>query len=209
MQDGGCSPTMDLLRSEPMQLVQLIIPIESARRAISYLGDLSLFQFKDLNQEKSPFQRTYAAQIKRCGEMARKLRFFREQMTKVGVSPSTRSTRDGAIDLENLENWKLSYLRLTQTMRSCKMLIVSIPSINLFYRRLVSYFSSAKKGAVAHQTEFEVQNTFEGSIEIPLLLEQEMTTDSLKQIRLGYISGLVPREKGMAFERILFRATRG
>ena len=36
-----------------------------------------------------------------------------------------------------------------------------------------------------------------------------MTTDSTKQVKLGYISGLVLREKSMAFERILFRSTRG
>lgn len=36
-----------------------------------------------------------------------------------------------------------------------------------------------------------------------------MTTDPSKQVRLGYISGLVPREKSILFERILFRATRG
>lgn len=40
---------MDLLRSESMQLVQVIIPIESSHRAISYLGDLGLFQFKDVS----------------------------------------------------------------------------------------------------------------------------------------------------------------
>lgn len=36
-----------------------------------------------------------------------------------------------------------------------------------------------------------------------------MTTDPLKQVKLGFVSGLVPRVKSMAFERILFRATRG
>lgn len=36
-----------------------------------------------------------------------------------------------------------------------------------------------------------------------------MTTDPSKNVRLGSISGLVPREKSMVFERILFRATRG
>jgi V-type H+-transporting ATPase subunit a len=36
-----------------------------------------------------------------------------------------------------------------------------------------------------------------------------MTMDPSKQVKLGYISGLVAREKSMAFERILFRATRG
>ncbi|KAI3914681.1 hypothetical protein MKW92_025721, partial [Papaver armeniacum] len=62
MGEGGCIPSMDLFRSEPMQLVQLIIPIESAHQTVSYLGDLGLLQFKDLNSDKSPFQRTYASQ---------------------------------------------------------------------------------------------------------------------------------------------------
>ncbi|KAG7029414.1 V-type proton ATPase subunit a3 [Cucurbita argyrosperma subsp. argyrosperma] len=53
---------MDLLLSEAMQLVHLIISNESAHRMISYLG---LFQFKYyLNASRSPFQRTYAAQVK-------------------------------------------------------------------------------------------------------------------------------------------------
>lgn len=34
-------------------------------------------------------------------------------------------------------------------------------------------------------------------------------TDPSKQVKLGFVSGLVPREKSTAFERILFRATRG
>ena len=49
MGEGRQRPTMDLLRSELMQLVQLIIPIESSHRTISYLGDLGLFQFKDVS----------------------------------------------------------------------------------------------------------------------------------------------------------------
>lgn len=36
-----------------------------------------------------------------------------------------------------------------------------------------------------------------------------MSTDPSKQLKLGFVSGLVPKEKSMAFERILFRATRG
>lgn len=42
-------------------------------------------------------------QIKRCGEMARRLRFFKEQMKKAGLSPSTRSTTGNDIDLDNME----------------------------------------------------------------------------------------------------------
>ncbi|CAF1860722.1 unnamed protein product [Brassica oleracea] len=33
---GGCCPPMDLMRSEPMQLVQVIVPMESAHLTVSY-----------------------------------------------------------------------------------------------------------------------------------------------------------------------------
>lgn len=36
-----------------------------------------------------------------------------------------------------------------------------------------------------------------------------MVTDPSKQVKLGFVTGLVPREKSLAFERIMFRATRG
>lgn len=42
-----------------------------------------------------------------------------------------------------------------------------------------------------------------------MVAAQEMSVDPSKQVKLGYVSGLVPRDKSMAFERILFRATRG
>ena len=40
---------MDLMRSEKMAFVQLIIPVESAHRAISYLGELGLLQFREVS----------------------------------------------------------------------------------------------------------------------------------------------------------------
>ncbi|KAI3780631.1 hypothetical protein L2E82_10616 [Cichorium intybus] len=39
-----------------------MIPIESAHLIASYLVDIGRIQFKDLNAEKSPFQRTHAGQ---------------------------------------------------------------------------------------------------------------------------------------------------
>jgi hypothetical protein len=41
-------PPMDLMRSEKMTFVQLIIPAESAHRCITYLGQLGLLQFRDV-----------------------------------------------------------------------------------------------------------------------------------------------------------------
>ncbi|XP_057435012.1 V-type proton ATPase subunit a3-like [Lotus japonicus] len=208
-----CLPAMDLLRSEPMQLVQLIIPIEAAHRSISYLGELGLFQFRDMNADKSPFQRTYAAQMKRCGEMARTLRLFKEQMTKAGVSPSpTRSTRDGYVDLDSLEGklaeLEAELLEINGNNEKLQHAYNELFEYKLVLEKVGEFFSKAQNSAVAHQRGLEVQTIVEGSIDSPLLLEQE-TTYASKQIKLGFVSGLVPREKSIPFERILFRATRG
>ncbi|KAL6216213.1 hypothetical protein ACLB2K_009439 [Fragaria x ananassa] len=207
-------PTMDLFRSEPMQLVHLIIPIDSSRRAISYLGELGLFQFKDLNAEKSPFQRTYAAQIKRCGEMARRLRFFRDQMRKAGLlSQSTMSTMSNETDLDSLEvklgELEGDLLEMNANNEQLQRTYNELLEYKLVLQKAGEFFSSAQSIAAAQQREIEVQPMGERSMDSPLLLEQEMTTDPSKHVKLGSVSGLVPREKSMAFERILFRATRG
>lgn len=194
-------------------MVQLIIPVESAHRSIIYLGDLGLFQFKDLSAEKSPFQRTYAGQIKRCGEMARKLRFFREQMVKAGLSPSTRSIRSNDIDLDRLEvklgELEAELLEINANNEKLQRTYNELLEYKLVLQKAGEFFYSSQNSGAAQQREFEVQHSGDGSIDSPLLLEQEMVTDPSKQVKLGFVSGLVPREKSMAFERIMFRAIRG
>ncbi|CAL5418373.1 unnamed protein product [Camellia sinensis] len=212
-ENGGCFPTMDLFRSEPMQLAQLIIPIESSHRTISYLGDLGLFQFKDLNAEKSPFQRTYATQIKRCSEMARKLRFFKEQMVKGGLLPSLRSTSGTNINLDDVEvklgELEAELMEMNANSEKLQCAYNELLEYKLVLQKAGEFFHSAQSNAMAQQREHEARQLGEGSIDSPLLMEQEMSTDPSKQVKLGFVSGLVPREKSMAFERILFRATRG
>ncbi|KAI4300056.1 hypothetical protein L6164_033474 [Bauhinia variegata] len=209
---GGCCPPMDLFRSEPMQLVQLIIPMESAHLTVSYLGDLGLVQFKDLNAEKSPFQRTYATQIKRCGEMARKLRFFRDQMSKAGVLP-TGSATQGHLNIDDLEV-KLAELEseLTEMNANGEKLQRSYNELveyKLVLQKAGDFFHSAQSSAIEQEREYESRHLSGESVETPLLRDHELSTDSSKQVKLGFLTGLVPREKSMTFERILFRATRG
>ncbi|KAL3614031.1 V-type proton ATPase subunit a3 [Castilleja foliolosa] len=215
MGDGGsgCCPTMDLMRSEPMQLVQLIIPIESAHLAVSYLGDLGLIQFKDLNAEKSPFQRTYAIQIKRCGEMARKLRFFRDQMSKAGVSPAERSAGQAIASLDDIEvklgDLESELVEINANGDKLQRSYNELAEYKLVIQKAGEFFHSALSIAEAQQREYTSSQIGEESLETPLLSEQGKTVDSSKQVKLGFITGLVPRIKSMAFERILFRATRG
>lgn len=203
---------MDLMRSEPMQLVQIIIPMESVHLTVSYLGDLGLLQFKDLNADKSPFQRTYATQIKRCGEMARKLRVFKEQMTKAGISSSVMPLTRNHIDLDDLEirlgELEAEVIEVNANSEKLQRTYNELLEYMLVLQKAGEFFHSAQSDATAQQREVEARQVGDG-LDSPLLLEQEMLTDPAKQVKLGFVSGLVPKAKSMAFERILFRATRG
>ncbi|KAH7372408.1 hypothetical protein KP509_17G002500 [Ceratopteris richardii] len=208
-------PAMDLFRSEEMTLVQLIIPVESAHETITNLGDLGLLQFKDLNADKSPFQRTYAHQVKRCAEMARKLRFFKDQMEKAGISAAARSTVQKDMELDELEV-KLGDLEteLLEINSSSDRLLRSYSELlefQLVLKKAGIFFSHGRSHASTYQRELEDPSSFSKDIpmDIPLLLEQEMQTDISKQARLGFITGLIPKTKVTLFERTLFRATRG
>ncbi|GAB2225112.1 hypothetical protein Droror1_Dr00005899 [Drosera rotundifolia] len=205
-------PVMDLLRSEPMQLVQLIMPIESAHLSISYLGDLGLIQFKDLNAEKSPFQRTYAAQIKRTGEMARILRAFKEHMSQAGISPAAKSFVRHNLNVDDLE------VKLGELEAELSEINTNNETLQRTYNELVEYklvlqkagefFHSAQRRAAEH-TETSSSDISGESVDTPLLVENSISSDASRPVQLGFFTGLVPREKSMMFERILFRATRG
>jgi hypothetical protein len=43
-----------------------MIPAEAAHDTVSALGEVGMLQFKDLNAERSAFQRTYANQVRRA-----------------------------------------------------------------------------------------------------------------------------------------------
>jgi V-type H+-transporting ATPase subunit a len=85
-----------------------------------------------------------------------------------------------------------------------------LTELHLVLQKASSFFSSARDNATEQQRrELEAAPGTGEDMDRPLLLEQEMQTEPSKQVRLGYVSGVVPKVKAVAFERILFRATRG
>ncbi|RVW50361.1 V-type proton ATPase subunit a3 [Vitis vinifera] len=134
-------------------------------------------------------------------------------MTKAGLSPSTRSVARADFNLDDLEvqlaEFEAELTEIKANNEKLQRAYSELVEYKLVLQKAGEFFYSAQNTAVAWQREVEAHHIGEGSIDSPLLLEQEILTDPSKQVKLGFVSGLVPREKSMAFERILFRATRG
>ncbi|CAL8472142.1 g11684 [Coccomyxa elongata] len=201
---------MKNFRSEEMQLMQLMMPAESAHDTIAALGEVGLLQFKDLNPDKSAFQRTFANQVKRCDDMARKLRFFTDQVDKSGLISGTRLGAEREFDFDELEV-KLEELEkeLLEVNANAERLARSfseLVELQLVLEKASAFFDDAQHRASA--SAFETRPADGGpDIGVPLL--PEGGAPEPKSMRLGFVAGTIPEDKLNAFERLLFRATRG
>ncbi|KAF5751514.1 Vacuolar proton ATPase A1 isoform 3 [Tripterygium wilfordii] len=207
-------PPMDLMRSEKMTFVQLIMPVESAHRAISYLGELGLLQFRDLNDDKSPFQRTFVNQVKRCGEMSRKLRFLKDQINKAGVLSPIRPVLEPDFELEELEirlaEHEHELIEMNSNSEKLRQTYNELLEFKMVLQKASAFLVSSNNHMVADETELD-ENVYSsnGFIEMASLLEQEMRPGPSNQSGLRFISGIICNSKVLRFERMLFRATRG
>jgi V-type H+-transporting ATPase subunit a len=77
---------MSQFRSEDMTMVQLFIQSEAAHDTLKCLAELNegqgCIQFKDENADKSAFQRLFVSDVRRCDDMLRILRAFKELVAK-------------------------------------------------------------------------------------------------------------------------------
>ncbi|KAK6926846.1 V-type ATPase, V0 complex, 116kDa subunit family [Dillenia turbinata] len=207
-------PSMDLMRSEKMTFVQLIIPVESAHRAVSYLGELGLLQFKDLNTDKSPFQRTFVNQVKRCGEMSRKIRFFKDQISKAGVSSPSRPSLQPDIELEELEVQlsvhETELIEMNSNSENLRQSYNELLEFKIVLQKAGGFLDSSKNYTVGEETELS-ENVYSDNnyLDTASLLEQELQAGPPSHSGVRFISGIICKSKVLRFERMLFRATRG
>ncbi|XP_042042171.1 V-type proton ATPase subunit a1-like [Salvia splendens] len=213
-------PSMDLMRSEKMMLAQLILPVESAHRAVSYLGQLGLLQFRDLNDDKSPFQRTFVNQVKRCAEMSRKLRFFKDQIHKAGLMLSPHPASETDIELEELEAGLAEHEHeLIEMNHNCEKLQKTYNELlefKMVLQKAGDFLMPDGNHSAAQDTELD-ENVHINSdyADSASLLEPMrhgygyMQPGMSDQFGVKFVSGVICKSKALRFERMLFRTTRG
>ena len=58
-------PAGNMLRSEPMCMVQMIVQHDAAQATVEELGELGSLMFIDLNEGVTAFQRNFVSEMKR------------------------------------------------------------------------------------------------------------------------------------------------
>jgi len=193
-----------LFRSEEMALCQLFLQSEAAYACVSELGELGLVQFRDLNPDTSAFQRKFVNEVRRCDEMERKLRFLEKEIKKddipmmdSGDSPEAPQPRE-MIDLEaTFDKLEHELQEVNQNAEALKKNFLELTELKHILRKTQQFF--------------EEQDQMEGGPvgQHQQLISEDGSAAPTGGLQLGFVAGVILRERLPAFERMLWRACRG
>ena len=198
-----------LLRSEEMTLCQLFLQSEAAYTCVSELGELGLVQFRDLNPDVNAFQRKFVNEVRRCDEMERKLRFLEKEIKKDGIpmldtgdnpdAPAPREMIDLEATFEKLEN---EMKEVNANSEALKRNFLELTELKHILRKTQTFFEEAE----IHHTQAMHDPTL--TDETMGLLGEEAHRSG-QALKLGFVAGVILREKIPAFEKMLWRVCRG
>ncbi|XP_076005747.1 V-type proton ATPase 116 kDa subunit a isoform X8 [Genypterus blacodes] len=198
----------ELFRSEEMTLAQLFLQSEAAYCCVSELGELGMVQFRDLNPDVNVFQRKFVNEVRRCEEMDRKLRFVEKEIKKAsiptvdtGENPEVPFPRD-MIDLEaTFEKLENELKEINTNQEALKKNFLELTELKHILRRTQQFFDEVC--------------LFFRQMEDPNLLEESSALMEGSEggrgapLRLGFVAGVISRERIPTFERMLWRVCRG
>ncbi|KAK0819148.1 H(+)-transporting V0 sector ATPase subunit a, partial [Friedmanniomyces endolithicus] len=212
-----------LFRSVDMTLTQLYVANEIGREVVSALGELGTMQFRDLNPDTSAFQRTFTQEIRRLDNVERQLNYFRSQIEKngIGMRPiyefSNTLAAPTATEIDELADRSQSLEQRIQSLNdsyeTLKRRESELTEWRWVLREAGGFFDRARG-----QTE-EIRQSIEEADDAPLLRNVEEANggteagsgiqQSFSVMNIGFVAGVIPRERMAAFERILWRTLRG
>ncbi|KAJ9133529.1 V-type proton ATPase subunit a [Pleurostoma richardsiae] len=205
-------------RSADMSMVQLYISNEIGREVVNALGEIGLVQFRDLNSEVSAFQRAFTNEIRRLDNVERQLRYFHTQMEKAAIplrkldldvetlaTPTTSEIDELAERSQSLEH---RIFQLNDSYETLKKREVELTEWRWVLREAGGFFDRA------HGNVEEIRASTDDD-DAPLLqdVEQNRSAPDVEQsfsgMNIGFVAGVISRDRVAAFERILWRTLRG
>merc|ERR1719334_2683907 len=198
-----------LFRSEEMALCQLFLQSEAAYACVSELGELGSVQFRDLNPDTNAFQRKFVNEVRRCDEMERKLRFLEKEIKKddipmldAGDSPEAPQPRE-MIDMEaTFEKLEHELQEVNQNAEALKKNFLELTELKHILRKTQHFFEEQDQmdvggGQAVGQHQQLIQDG------------DQAGGGTAGGLQLGFVAGVILRERLPAFERMLWRACRG
>lgn len=215
---------MKWLRSAEMEYISLIVNEDAAHDCVQKLGDLGVLEFTDLNPELTPFQRRYVNYVKRCDEMERKLRYFEVELAKFSITPKPAGSLDrflaGSADIR-YGSQDTATRALDTLERRLEDKEQELLQLNTMHEKLTREYNERKELQEIIQRageffeieipEVQTRRSFRTTSRSGYSFEDVATSvdEDSSSLRFRNVTGVVPADERLKFERMIFRTTRG
>lgn len=194
-----------LFRGEEMTLCQVYFQSEAAYSCIAQLGELGIVQFRDLNPTMNAFQRKFVNEVRRCEELERKLRYLENEISKdddvklTEIEEACEAPKPKEmIDLETvLEQLEHDLLEVNSNKDALKKNYLELQELRHILTKATTFFEEQDR--IQH-------NDGLGNTVVSMETGQ---ADRTTPLRLGFLAGVIDREKVPPFELMLWRICRG
>ncbi|XP_075147508.1 V-type proton ATPase 116 kDa subunit a1-like isoform X5 [Haematobia irritans] len=188
----------DMFRSEKMSLCQIFLQPEAAYETVAQFGEEGCVQFRDMNEGLTTYQRKFVSEVRRCDELERKISFIESEIKKDDISipeldmeniPPAPKPRD-IIDLEGqLEKTEKEIVELAQNDVNLKSNFLELTEMLRVLEKTQGFFEEQQVVNIELSKHGDDYHHHDG--------------------HLGFVAGVVSRDRQYAFERMLWRVARG
>lgn len=155
-----------------------------------------------MNIEINAFQRQFVNEVRRCDELQRKIRYIEAEVKKDGVKvkdctdvPRAPNPRE-IIDLEaHLEKTENEIMELSQNAVNLKTNYLELLELRHVLEKTQGFF-------------YEEEAISNDAIRNNLIMTED-PSQVQNRGRLGFVAGVIQRERVPGFERMLWRISRG
>jgi len=212
---GSCDSAMGtLFKSEAMSRCQVYLPPEAAYNCVAELGELGLAQFVDLNPDISAFQRQFVAEVKRCEEMERKLRYIESEIVKEQLAVAEEASERRAPAPREMVELEANLKTVEENLREVNTNFKALRKNNLELTELKNMLVKAD-GFLSEQ-DLHLEET--ASDESTGLLDDPAPSAYTKDggdpgaassLKFNITAGVINRARMLFFETMLWRVSKG
>ncbi|KPI91919.1 V-type proton ATPase 116 kDa subunit a isoform 1 [Papilio xuthus] len=186
-----------MVRSEEMVLCDVYLQPEAAFDIVSRFGEMGCLQFLDANPDVKPYERNYVAEVCRCAEMERRLRYMEGEMRKDSIKipgldhdPPALQPHEMSQFENSLEKWEADIVDMSENQTNLLN--------NYLELREMSYLLT-QIGPLLGDAELSPDT----------LLSRKGGGETATAGRLAVLSGVVHRNRSYPFQMMLWRVSRG
>ncbi|GMT16980.1 hypothetical protein PFISCL1PPCAC_8277, partial [Pristionchus fissidentatus] len=197
-----------IFRSADMSLCQLFLQTDAAYQCVAELGEAGMVQFRDLNEEMNSYQRKFVNEVRRCDEMERKLRFIEQEIISDGVEIIEPAEQFRAPQPKDMNDIEASFEKIEEELVTINTNTRALKDSHIQLWEMAQVIEKVKMMIDSGHTRHRASTVIHEQVTHAGIFDEHDSKDR-GGTELKLVTGVMRRDRVVAFEKFLWRMCKG